>query len=223
MKILKRYILGLFVFYTVIIILFLVKQNSSKYDKNIQLDDIVLKNQFGELKSISDYKGKVILMDFWFAGCTPCLKDMKYFPQLLNRYKEDLVIMSVTIDPESVTQKLLSNKKKPWDFLIANNPNWTFYNNKHGENFIKRLNITNYPTYLLFNKKGELISTPISAIYGVENELSGLFSLKITIEKNIKTIALRAFKFLFIYTFLFGIAFFISKYIKGKHNKTKAL
>jgi len=160
-------------------------------------------------------------MDFWFAGCMPCVKEMEYFPELLNKYKEDLVIMSVTFDLESTTQELLSNKKEPWDFLIANNPNWTFYNNKYGEDYIKRLNITAYPTYLLFNRKGELISTPSSGIYGVENELSGFFGLDITLKKNIKEIISRAFKFLVAYTIIFGIVFIVVNYLKGKMGKTK--
>ena len=42
---------------------------------------------------------------------------------------------------------------------------------------MKQLRIAEYPTYLLFDKNGKLISTPMSGIAGVENELSGIFVL----------------------------------------------
>lgn len=222
MKFVKQYLLWLIPFYTIVLLFLFIKLHSSNYDKNINLRDISLKNHFGEFKNIDDYKGKVVLLDFWFSGCTPCLNDMKNFPSLLEKYPEDLVILSVTFDEETLTQQLLLEKKGRWNFLIADNPNWTFSHNKFGKDYINRLNINSYPTYLLFNKKGELISTPFSALLGVEMELSGIFGINLTIEKKIKPIILVSLKLLIIYSFIFSIIYtlfiLVRKFIKPKHH-----
>lgn len=219
---LKQYLLWLIPFYSIVILFIFIKINSSDYDENIDLKDIALKNHYGELKSIEDYKGKVLLMDFWFSGCTPCLNDMKNFPSLLEKYPDNLAIMSVTFDADTLTQRLLTEKKGRWNFLIADNPNWTFSHNKFGKDYIKRLNINSYPTYLLFNKKGELISTPFSALLGVEMELSGIFGINLTIEKKIKPIILVSLKLLIIYSFAFSIIYtlftLVRKFIIPKHH-----
>ena len=56
----------------------------------------------------------MLLVDFWFQGCQPCLEEMKYFPVLLKKDHNDLAI---SIDPKAATKKLLEQKPKPWDFL----------------------------------------------------------------------------------------------------------
>jgi len=144
---------------------------------------IAIRNHFGEYKTIDDYKGKTILVDFWFSACPLCLDEMKYFPELLKRY-DDLVIMSFSVDSESHTKKVLENKPKPWTFLITDNPRWTFYNvdRKEKNGYVEVLKVGSFPTYFLINKNGEIISSPRNAIYSVEKELGGLSSLGLSFD-----------------------------------------
>lgn len=147
-------------------------------DANIEIPQVPLVNQFGDLKSFGNYKGKVLLVDFWFKGCKPCIEEMKFFPELLKKYESELAIVSISIDPKEETNYLLEHKPIPFDFLISDNENWTFYNdNRKVGGLVNKLNVVEYPTYLLFDKEGDLISTPMSGIAGVENEFSGIFGL----------------------------------------------
>ena len=185
-RFIKRYLIGLFVIYFLFALVayyFLTNVSTIKTDNGIP--DIKMENQFGELKSFSDYKGKVLLVDFWFQGCQPCLEEMKYFPELLKKYDSDLAIMSISIDSKETTKNLIENKPKPWNFLISNNRNWTFYNvNLKGKSLITELPVVEYPTYLLFDKNGVFINTPFSGIAGVENELNGIFGLDLTFKTD---------------------------------------
>lgn len=157
----------------------------NKIDSDQIIPKFALENQFNENKSITDFKGKVLLVDFWFAGCKPCLEEMKFFPRLLEKYNSELSIMSISIDSKEFTNQILETKPKPWNFLVSDNPNWTFYNDNRKENsFVKELKVSEYPTYLLFNKEGELISSPFSGVTAVENELSGIFGLNLTYESQ---------------------------------------
>ena len=56
----------------------------------------------GEL-TLSDYEGKVILLNFWATWCGPCVGEMPAFPQLLEKYGDDLAVITVDKQEDSET------------------------------------------------------------------------------------------------------------------------
>ncbi|MCF6210915.1 MAG: TlpA family protein disulfide reductase [Gammaproteobacteria bacterium] len=58
-----------------------------------------LKNLLGENASLSDYHGKVVLLNFWATWCAPCRKEMPSMEKLWQTYREQgLVILAVSTD-----------------------------------------------------------------------------------------------------------------------------
>ena len=148
---------------------------------------------------------------------------MKHYPKLLEKHDSDLAIMSISIDSVQTTKNLLEQKPKPWDFLIPDNKNWTFYNDNRKENsYVEEFGITYYPKYLLFNKQGELTSTPFSGIAGAEIELGGIFGLDLTFKTEAHKEARVELSYLIIpYTILtfliLGIIFIIKRFTRKKN------
>lgn len=68
--------------------------------------DFTLPALDGSTVHLSDYKGKVVLIDFWSTTCDPCLAEM---PHLVDLYKakkdQGFVVLAVSLDgPESRAQ-----------------------------------------------------------------------------------------------------------------------
>jgi thiol-disulfide isomerase/thioredoxin len=222
-KLVKFYIIGFISIYLVTCgIFFFHLTQINKIPIGTKIPEYQLENQFLEKKSFDDYKGKYLLVDFWFSGCKPCVEEMKYFPELLKKYKSELTILSLSIDSREVTLKLLENKPKPFEFIESNNNNWIFQNdNIKDKSYVNKLGINSYPTYLLFDKKGALISSPSSGIAGVEYKLGGLFDMNLTI-KSKKSIFIKFLALIIPYTILFGITFFLIRLIKRFRKNTNA-
>jgi cytochrome c biogenesis protein CcmG/thiol:disulfide interchange protein DsbE len=68
--------------------------------------DFTLPDIEGRAVSLSDHKGKVVLVDFWATWCPPCRKELPAFQELQDRYRDKgLVIIGVSVDengPEEV-------------------------------------------------------------------------------------------------------------------------
>ena len=53
----------------------------------------------GKSVTLSDYKGNVVLLDFWATWCPPCRKEIPGFIELYNTYKSrGLVVIGVSMD-----------------------------------------------------------------------------------------------------------------------------
>ena len=59
--------------------------------------DFTLQDQYGNTHSLSDYKGKVIFMNFWATWCGPCKAELPDIQNLYEKYKDsdEVVILGV--------------------------------------------------------------------------------------------------------------------------------
>ena len=61
--------------------------------------DFVLKNEFNQPHNLADYKGKVVIVNFWATWCGPCKVEIPDFVKLYAEYKDKgLVILGISVD-----------------------------------------------------------------------------------------------------------------------------
>ncbi|MDQ1770637.1 redoxin domain-containing protein [Labilibaculum sp. A4] len=76
-------------------------KEASKLLAGNQAFDIELEDVNGKLAHLSDYKGKMIYVDFWATWCGPCMCEKPYFSRLKEKYNQpDLVFISISMDKE---------------------------------------------------------------------------------------------------------------------------
>jgi thiol-disulfide isomerase/thioredoxin len=104
----------------------------------------------GKVFSTSDWKGKVILVDFWATWCPPCMAEL---PKVKKAYAEfhpkglELIGVSSDHDPENFRAFLQDNKDMPWPQLLDPTA-------KEKHPLIDKFGIEGIPTMFLIDKRG---------------------------------------------------------------------
>jgi thiol-disulfide isomerase/thioredoxin len=60
--------------------------------------DFTLPTLDGKQLSLASHKGKVVLLNFWATWCGPCKAEIPGFVELQQQYKNDLVVLGLTVD-----------------------------------------------------------------------------------------------------------------------------
>ena len=74
--------------------------------------DFTMKDLDGKDVSLSSFKGKVILLNFWATWCGPCKAEIPAFVELQNKYKNDLVVVGYSVDDEAPKARAFANEYK---------------------------------------------------------------------------------------------------------------
>lgn len=72
----------------------------------------------GEDVSLSDYKGKKILVNFWATWCPPCKKEMSAIQQFSEEAGEGFVVLGVNVDPENDVVAFANEHKLTFPILL---------------------------------------------------------------------------------------------------------
>ncbi|MDD5450917.1 MAG: TlpA disulfide reductase family protein [Desulfovibrionales bacterium] len=96
--------------------------------KNVRAADFSLKDMDGRMVSLSHFKGKVVLVNFWATGCPACRAEIPAFIAVYKKYKsKGFEIISISLDDvtTSAGKKILAEFIKragiTYPVLIGNN------------------------------------------------------------------------------------------------------
>ncbi|MGH9565014.1 MAG: TlpA family protein disulfide reductase [Candidatus Angelobacter sp.] len=68
--------------------------------------DLDLQDLNGGHHKLADYKGKVVLLNFWATWCVPCAGEMPLLGEMQNRYKGKVIVIAASIDDPLDRNKL---------------------------------------------------------------------------------------------------------------------
>jgi len=128
--------------------------------KDVPIIDFTLIDQYGNEHTLSDYKGKVVFLNFWATWCPPCRKEMPDIQSLYNEYNQnhDDVIFLGVANPRN--ENNMNTREVDKDgiikFLEDNELDFPVVFDESGEVF-NFYGISSLPTTFLINKDGNIV------------------------------------------------------------------
>ena len=84
--------------------------NSSAEKKSVVAPAFNLTSLDGKIFELASLRGKVVVLNFWFTGCVPCVAEMPKLNELVEKFKDsDVVFIAPTWDSKTVLQTFLKN------------------------------------------------------------------------------------------------------------------
>ena len=66
----------------------------------------------GSVKSFKDFEGKMLVLNFWYIACSPCILEMPYLNQLVQKYQnEDIEFLALSFDSIPDIKNFLSRNE----------------------------------------------------------------------------------------------------------------
>lgn len=138
----------------------------------IQAENFTRKDQYGKTIKLSDYRGKLVILDFWGSWCGACRQSHPHLKEVYETYKnKGLEIIAVANESAHGQGRALNERKATWLAAIKKDDvNWVHVLNDEGGrglDIVKAYQISSYPTKILLDRDGKVLMR-VSAVLNVE-------------------------------------------------------
>ncbi len=128
-----------------ILILGIAVSCTMKDGKNGEVIDFSFVDIYGRSYKISDFRGKVVIMDFWATWCPPCRKEIPHFIEIQKEFQGKVQFIGFNVGEDASTVRRFVEE---WgiNYIVAHSR----------DELEKRFSITGLPTTLILDKQGRL-------------------------------------------------------------------
>jgi|ERR1700756_670294 len=107
-------------------------------------DSFLLMN--GKKVKISEYKGKPLIINFWYIYCPPCVNEIPSFNELAKKYADKINILAISKDHKKQIEEFLL--KRPFNVdMVADREDYIIHHNIGA----------GYPCTIILDKEGKVV------------------------------------------------------------------
>ena len=117
--------------------------------------EFALKDGAGKTVTLRQFRGKVVLLDFWATWCHGCKEELPWFAEFERRYaKKGLAVVGVSLDEEGwkVVKPFLASADIPYRIIVGDDPT------------AKKYTIDNMPDAFLIDRHGRIAATYVGLV-----------------------------------------------------------
>ena len=105
--------------------------------------DFNLKDLKGKTHILSELKGKVVVLNFWFVECKPCIMEMPELNELVEEFKEkNIVFLAIALNDKKELKKFL--KTTDFNYKVVAN----------GQSSADSYGVKGFPTNVIIDQNG---------------------------------------------------------------------
>lgn len=124
--------------------------NERKKAPELGLDDSV-----GKVANLRNYRGKVVVLDFWATWCHGCKEEIPWFAEFQRKYGDQgLRVIGVSLDDEGwkVIKPFIKTASVPYRIVLGNDAT------------AKAFGIASMPDTFLIDRKGRIAATNVGMV-----------------------------------------------------------
>ena len=115
-------------------------------NKNINLDSL---------------KGQVVVLNFWFTACSPCIKEIPLLNDIAEKYKDKVHFLAISFDKNDAYLARVIRVREMKYQIIADR-----------RDICDAYKIKLYPTNIVIDKKGKVVFSEMGFKEGIEEKLN---------------------------------------------------
>jgi thiol-disulfide isomerase/thioredoxin len=150
----KYYLIPIFVIFVLALMFFFITSDNANDDEQYP-DDFTLTDMNGQTFNLSDFRGKVVVLDFMATWCKPCRLQINELIEVWQKYDDQIVIISVAIDPMETDEELNSFFE---EFKDA-----TWIHAKDAPKLTQYHEIVSIPTIVIIDQNGNIVFKRVGA------------------------------------------------------------
>ncbi|WP_235832621.1 TlpA family protein disulfide reductase [Acetivibrio mesophilus] len=130
------------------------EEDGTEQENKIMAPDFTLTDLDGNTVKLSDYKGKIVFLNFWASWCGPCTSEMPEFEQVHKEFLkgDDAVILAVNL-----TDGFRETEEKARKFIDDNGYTMKVLLDTTGS-VAQNYNIYSIPTTYVINRDGSIVT-----------------------------------------------------------------
>lgn len=129
--------------------------------------DVELKTLDGVTVKLSQYRGKVVVLNFWATWCPPCLAEMPSMEKLYRMFPDgDLVMLAVNAEEDGAEILPEFLKSHPHTFSVVLDPD---------ANAQQTYGVFRFPESFIIGRDGKIVDKVVGAIDWVDPKVVGFF------------------------------------------------
>lgn len=129
-------------------------RSNASYSEGMVAPEISMADPSGKTRSLSDLKGKVVLIDFWASWCGPCRRENPTVVNAYKRYKDKgFEVFSVSLDSDGAKwQQAIAQDGLIWSNHVSDLKGW-----QNGA--AQAYSVTSIPHTILLGKDGKIVGS----------------------------------------------------------------
>ena len=169
------------------------KASANQSNSRKPAPDFALKDANGNTVKLSDYHGKVVLLNFWATWCGPCAVEIPWFMEFEQQFKsKGFEVLGVSMDDEGwqVIKPYIAERKMNYRVVLGNDSVGQLYGG-----------VESLPTTFILDREGRIAYPPHIGLVSKNEYLNEIESLL-----GVKTTAARSSEYSMPATLMFGAA-----------------
>ena len=134
----------------------------------VQAQEVGTNAVFFEAKTILDkkinldsLKGQVVVLNFWFTACSPCIREIPLLNDIAEKYKDKVHFLAISFDKnDAYLARVVRIREMKYQIIADRKDICTDYK------------IKLYPTNIVIDKKGKVVFSELGFREGIEEKLN---------------------------------------------------